>query len=86
MPTPDEMSELNGRFVEEVFNQQSIDAADQLLADDFVEHADMLPGMTPDKKGALEWFAIAFGMSSDMKVETLQVIVSGDPRSRASTS
>lgn len=78
MPTPDEMRELNRRFIEEVFNQQSIDAADQLMADDFVEHAEMMPGMTPDKKGALEWFQIAFGMSSDMKVETLHAIVSGD--------
>ena len=78
MPTPDEMRELNRRFVEEVFNKQNLDAADQMLAEEFVEHADMLPGMTPDKQGALEWFKMAFGMSSDMKVEIMRVIVSGD--------
>jgi predicted SnoaL-like aldol condensation-catalyzing enzyme len=78
MPTPDEMRELNRRFIEEVFNKQDLGLADQLLADDFTEHGDMMPGMTPDKQGALEWFKIGFGMSSDMKMEILHTIVSGD--------
>jgi predicted SnoaL-like aldol condensation-catalyzing enzyme len=78
MPSIEEMRELNRRFVEEVFNQKSIDAADEMLADDFVEHADVPPGLTPDKQGALEWFKTAFGMSSDMRVEIKNVIVSGD--------
>jgi predicted SnoaL-like aldol condensation-catalyzing enzyme len=78
MPTPEEMRELNRRFVEEVFNQQRLDAAEELLADDFTEHADLPPGVTPDKAGALEWFKTAFGMSSDMKMEILNTIVSGD--------
>jgi len=78
MPTPEEMKELNRSFVEEVFNKQNLDHADQALADDFVEHAEMPPGMTPDKQGALQWFKIAFGMSSDMKVEIKNAIASGD--------
>jgi predicted SnoaL-like aldol condensation-catalyzing enzyme len=78
MRTPDEMRELNRRFVEEVFNKQDLGVADELLADDFTEHVDMAPGMTPDKAGALEWFKIGFGMSSDMKMEILRTIVSGD--------
>ena len=78
MPTPDEMRALNQRFVEQVFNQQRLDAAEEMLADDFTEHADLPPGMTPDKQGALEWFKIAFGMSSDMRMEVLNTIVSGD--------
>lgn len=78
MPTPEEMRELNRRFVDEVFNKQNLDAVDEMLGDDFVEHADVPPGMTPDKQGALEWFKIAFGMSSDMKVEIKNTIVSGD--------
>jgi len=78
MPTPEEMKVLNRRFIDEVFNEQNLDAADQMLADDFVEHADMPPGFTPDKAGALEWFKIAFGMSSDMQVEILQTVARGD--------
>jgi len=78
MPTLEEMKELNRSFVEEVFNKQNLDHADQALADDFVEHAEMPPGMTPDKQGALQWFKIAFGMSSDMKVEIKNAIASGD--------
>jgi len=66
MPTPEEMKELNRSFVEEVFNKQNLD------------HAEMPPGMTPDKQGALQWFKIAFGMSSDMKVEIKNAIASGD--------
>ena len=78
MPTPDEMRELNRRFIEEVFNKQDLGVADELLAEDFTEHVDMAPGITPDKAGALEWFKIGFGMSSDMKMEILRTIVSGD--------
>ncbi len=78
MPSIEQMRELNRRFVEEVFNEQNLDAADELLADDFAEHGDVPPGMTPDKQGALEWFKIAFGMSSDMRVEIKNVIASGD--------
>jgi predicted ester cyclase len=78
MPTPEEMKELNRRFVDEVFNQKNLDAADEMLAEDFTEHADMPPGISPDKQGALEWFKTAFGMSSDMRMEILHVIVSGD--------
>ena len=58
MPTPDQMRELNRRFIEEVFNKQDLAVADELLADDFTEHVDMMPGITPDKAGALEWFKI----------------------------
>lgn len=78
MPTPGEMRELSRRFVEEVFNKQNLDAADEMLAEDFTEHADVPPGVTPNKQGALEWFKTAYGMSSDMKAEIVDVIVSGD--------
>jgi predicted SnoaL-like aldol condensation-catalyzing enzyme len=78
MPTPEEMRELNARFVEEVFNRQRLETAEELLADDFSEHADVPPGMTPDKQGAIAWFRMMFGMSSDMKMEILNTIVSGD--------
>jgi len=78
MPTPEEMKELNRRFVEEVFNNKNLDHADQALAEDFVEHVDMPPGLTPDKQGALEWFKTMFGMSSDMKMEILDAVASGD--------
>jgi predicted SnoaL-like aldol condensation-catalyzing enzyme len=78
MPTPEEMRELNRRFVEEVFNQQRLDALDELLSDDFTEHGDLPPGVTPDKAGAMAWFKTSFGMSSDMRVEIVREIVSGD--------
>lgn len=78
MRTTEELKELNRRFVEEVFNRQNLDYADEALAEDFVEHADMPPGITPDKAGTLEWFKMAFGMSSDMKTEILQAVASGD--------
>ena len=78
MPTPDEMRELNERFVQEVFNNHNVDFVSEALADDFAEHADVPPGMTPDKAGAIQWFSTMFQMSSDLKCEVADVLVSGD--------
>lgn len=53
------MSEQNravlDRFDEEVFRQGHLDAIDELLAEDFVEH-DPPPGLAPDREGVKEFF------------------------------
>lgn len=38
------------RLNEEVFNRGNVDAIDELVADDFVEH-DPMPGASPDREG-----------------------------------
>ena len=77
MPTTEENKELCRRFFEEVFNGHSLDYAEESMADDLIEHQPF-PGMSPDKKGALDMFRAMFEMSSDMKAEIVNLIASGD--------
>ncbi len=46
------MSDLKAtmaRIIDEGFNQGDIDALDELISDDFVEHEDLPPGVPPGK-------------------------------------
>jgi len=77
MTTPEENKELVRRFTDEVFNKKNLDHAMEALSDDFVEHQ-VLPDMTPDKKGAIETFRMMLENSPDMKAEIAELIASGD--------
>ncbi len=77
MPTSEESRELIDRFTKEVFNNKNLQYAEEFLADDFVEHQEF-PGITPDKKGAIEAFRLLFETSPDLTAEINEVIVSGD--------
>jgi steroid delta-isomerase-like uncharacterized protein len=77
MTTPEQNKETALRFGEEVFNNKNLAVAEEILSEDFVEH-DVLPGMTPDKKGALQWFAQMMQMVPDMHSEIRHIVASGD--------
>jgi predicted ester cyclase len=77
MSTPEEIRELVDRFTKEVFNNKNLQYAQEVLADDFVEHQEF-PGITPDKKGAIDSFRLIFETSPDLTAEIDEVIVSGD--------
>jgi steroid delta-isomerase-like uncharacterized protein len=66
------------RFYEEVFNGHSLQAADELLHDDFREHAVLPPGMSDDKKGALIFFEQWFAAVPDLKASIDDLIASDD--------
>ena len=56
------MSDLKAtmqRLYDEVFNQGNLDVIDELLADDFVEHEELPPGI-PQGKGAPRAYTIMF--------------------------
>lgn len=48
--TPDENKALVNRFVEESINHRDLDALDETVAEDFVEHVP-LPGQGPGREG-----------------------------------
>ena len=77
MAQADELRELVRRFYEEVVNGHSVDAADKLVAADFVEHE---PGF--GELQGLEGFKQGFGafMAAvpDLEAEVHDVIVEGD--------
>jgi predicted ester cyclase len=77
MPTPEESRELVDRFTKEVFNNKNLQYAEEVLSDDFVEHQEF-PGITPDKKGAIDAFRLMFQASPDLTAEINEVIVSGE--------
>jgi predicted ester cyclase len=78
MPTPDEIRSLVERFNQKVFNEQDLDAAAEMLSDDFVEHSPFMPGSPPTKAGALQDFTTMLGAVPDMHGEVLRTVVSGD--------
>jgi hypothetical protein len=47
------VEKANAHFYDEVFRRRNVDAIDDLLADDFVEHIPG-PGQSSDKQGAKE--------------------------------
>ena len=72
-----ENKELNRRFFQEVFNGHNVDAIDELLADDFVEHQEF-PGFTQDREGAKQFFSYMFQAFPDMRAEVQDMVASGD--------
>ncbi|MDX6698233.1 MAG: hypothetical protein QOE65_1630 [Solirubrobacteraceae bacterium] len=68
---------LGRRFFDEVINGRNLDAIDELLADDFVEHEEM-PGMPTDKEGPREFFRMLHAAMPDMHAEIDEMVSEGD--------
>jgi steroid delta-isomerase-like uncharacterized protein len=61
----------------ELINDGDIDGFGELLADDFVEHEE-LPDLEPTKQGVTEFFRAYREAFPDLRMETADVIASGD--------
>jgi steroid delta-isomerase-like uncharacterized protein len=72
-----ENKELVNRFLEEVFNKHNLAFADETISEDGVEH-DPLPGLSEDKKGAMQTLGALLAAFPDQKVEVHHLIASGD--------
>jgi len=77
MRTPEEAKEISRRFIEEVFNQRNLKHAEEVLAEDFVEHSPPFPGMGNDKAAAMEGFRLFLDSSDDLHVEIVDLISDG---------
>jgi steroid delta-isomerase-like uncharacterized protein len=73
----EELKQLNERFNEEVFRQRDIDAIDELLTDDFVEHTPA-PGQSTDRQGAKEFIALMLQAFPDLDFSIERQIAEGD--------
>ena len=78
MPTTDEMKETTREFYRRVIDQGDFDYAEQVIADDVIEHSPLSPDMPHDKKGALETLRMVRENSPDLKAEILDMIASGN--------
>jgi steroid delta-isomerase-like uncharacterized protein len=65
------------RINEEAFNRGDVDALDELVADDFVEH-DPMPGMSPDREGLKAMIRGLHAAFPDFHTEVEDRIVAGD--------
>jgi steroid delta-isomerase-like uncharacterized protein len=65
------------RFYAEVVNAGNLDLIDELLTDDFVEHEEF-PGITRDREGVKQFFAMFKGAFPDATFTAEQVLAEGD--------
>jgi len=67
----------NERFYDEVFRRRNVDAIDELLTDDFVEHTPM-PGQATDRQGAKDVIGQMLEAFPDLEINIENEIAEGD--------
>lgn len=73
----DELKKLNEHFYDEVFRRHNLDAIDELLTEDFVEH-NLLPGQSPGRQGAKEFIGHLLQAFPDLEPVVENQIAEGD--------
>lgn len=66
------------RVYEEIFSQGDLDLIDELLADDFVEHEELPPGIPPGKGSPRALVAMMHGAFPDFHVTVEEMLQDGD--------
>lgn len=65
------------RRLYELVNAHDVDAFDEILAEDFVEHEE-LPGLAPGREGVKQFFGHQLAAFPDLRMEPEDVLSSGD--------
>jgi predicted ester cyclase len=65
------------RWNEEIFNEKRIDRADELVTQDYVDHA-ALPGQAPGLEGAKQKWAMYGAAIPDLRVTMDEMVAEGD--------
>ena len=65
-------------LINEVFNEGNLDAVDNYIHDDFVEHEAGPPGMPTDKEAPRAWTAMMRAAFPDMHMAIEDLVVEGD--------
>jgi steroid delta-isomerase-like uncharacterized protein len=73
----EDLKKLNDHFYDEVFRRRHLDAVDELLADDFVEHTPA-PGQATDRQGAKDFIGQMLQAFPDLNFEVENQIAEGD--------
>jgi predicted ester cyclase len=72
-----DLKQLNERFNEEVFRHRRVDAIDELLTDDFVEHTPA-PGAGTDRQAAKDFIGLMLAAFPDLDFSIDRQIAEGD--------
>ena len=67
-------ADLARRFYEEIINGGNVDLVDELLTDDFVDHEEPFPGMTPDRDGVKDFVRAMRAAFPDIRMTPEQVL------------
>ena len=70
--------ELIQRFYDELLGEGNLDAIDELVTDDVIEHEQGLPGQPEGKEGVVFFVNAVRGAFSDIKATVGQSLESGD--------
>jgi predicted ester cyclase len=62
----------------EIFNEGKLDVIDEVVAEDFVEHMDLPPGVAPNRESFTEFVKGFRGAFPDLRYELLQEYQDGD--------
>jgi len=66
------------RFYESVFNNGDLEAIDEILADDFVEHEELPPGIPPGKESPRALVSMMRGAFPDFRVAVEEMLQDGN--------
>ena len=73
----DDLKKLNEYFYDEVFRRRNVDAIDELLTEDFVEHIPA-PGQSTGRQGAKDFIGQVLQAFPDLELEVENQIVEGE--------
>ncbi len=73
----EDLKKLNNHFYDEVFRRRHLEAVDELLTDDFVEHTPG-PGQATDRQGAKDFIGQMLQAFPDLNFEVEHQIAEGD--------
>ena len=67
-------ADLALRFYDEIINGGNVDLVDELLTEDFVDHEEPFPGMTPDRDGVKDFVRAMRVAFPDLRMTPEQVL------------
>ncbi|MEX0666100.1 MAG: ester cyclase [Acidimicrobiia bacterium] len=73
-----DLKALAKRFNDEVMSKGNFDTIDEIVAEDFVEHQELPPGVPPGRAGLHAFVKMFRDAFPDLKVETVSAVVEGD--------
>lgn len=73
----EDLKKLNNHFYDEVFRRRHLEAVDELLTEDFVEHTPA-PGQATDRQGAKDFIGQMLQAFPDLNFEVENQVAEGD--------
>ena len=73
-----DLKTLARRLYDEVLNEQKVDLIDEFMADDFVEHEELPPGVPAGREGPRAMFTMLFSAFPDFRADVKDILQDGN--------